>query len=91
MAKKPETAAEWRTHAEEMHGFGLTCVDARRGQQKVPTDVAAAAMAEAQMYFTAAQSATAMAAFVASLESARSVQSEEVACPSSVTSRTSNG
>lgn len=68
-SKKPETPAEWRAHAEELHGRGLEMIDIVSGMRDVPADLAKANSLHAQTLFLAAQSATAMAAHLGTIDS----------------------
>lgn len=58
---KPETPAQWREHAEELHRRGLEVIDAAAQAGGMPTDVAQTQMLYAQTLFTAASVGVAMA------------------------------
>lgn len=69
MPNKPQTPAEWRVHAEDLHGRGLEMADKVNGMRNVPTEVAHVNALHAQTFFLAAQSAIAMAGYLASPDS----------------------
>lgn len=64
MPSQPATPQEWRLHAVDLHGRGLQVLDKVAAMGDVPTEVAIAGSQAAQAYFTAAQSAIAIATFV---------------------------
>lgn len=61
MSSKPQTAAEWRDHAEELHRRGLEMIDTVTNARDVPTQVAQVNTLLAQTFFAGARSASAIA------------------------------
>ena len=61
VATKPETADDWRRHAEDLHRSGLVEMDMLTNAGDLPVDVAAVRVEHARMTFEAARSAIAIA------------------------------